>query len=68
MSDFLHDLCKAEARIAELEAVAEAVKQQYNTNPYVTIHMSVYEAMRAAGYFTETVQTPSSNDQNPSKY
>ena len=40
-------------RIALLEAVAEALVQQYYSNPYVTMHMAVYEALRAAGYLKE---------------
>jgi hypothetical protein len=38
-----------------LEAVAEALVQQYYSNPYVTMHLAVYEALRAAGYLKEQV-------------
>lgn len=40
-------------RITLLEAVAEALVQQYYSNPYVTMHLAVYEALRAAGYLKE---------------
>ena len=47
------EIARLKARVALLEAVAEALVQQYYSNPYVTMHLAVYEALRAAGYLKE---------------
>ena len=51
--DLMLENDRLKERIALLEAVAEALVQQYYSNPYVTMHMAVYEALRAAGYLKE---------------
>jgi len=54
-----------EKRIAELEAVAEAaVKALREENVF---GHGLGKLLRAAGYLSDTVQTPSSPSRNPSK-